>query len=189
MTAPSIRRRPILAGGLLLGAILAGIGLTWVLLRALPQEDQACANCSSFIFRILESHAKTHEGWFPRGGRDEWDSLSRAIEEPDQVHFFTSHALQPSAGEYWAKTRSLSDEVSCYRYNEGLRLDDSVGLILMYYEKAGHWECMNHYMPDLGRVCLRLRLHGSHWEYLGEEEFRQAQELTEQVLRDRRSPR
>ncbi len=171
-------------GGLLLGAILAGIGFTWFVRRALPQEDQACANCSSFIFRILETHAKAHDGWFPRGGKDEWDSLAQAIQDPIEVHFFTSHDLQPSAEEHWAKTRSLSDEVCCYRYNEGLRLDDPGELILMYYEKAGHWECMNHFMPELGRLCLRVR--EKYWEYLGEEEFRRVQDLTEKVLRERR---
>lgn len=183
--AVALRRRPVLAVFLGLGVTLGGHVAFHVARQRLVGDHQLCANCSSFIHRGLERYAKKHDGWFPRGGRDEWDSLAGAIEEEHEVHFFTSHALAASAVEHWTRTKSLSGEVSCYRYNEGLRTDDPEGLVLMYYESAGHWECSHHPMPDLGRSCLLLP--GRHWEYLGEEVFQAAQRKTEEFLEGRRA--
>ena len=155
--------------------------LVWRRLHYNPYAS--CANCRSFIHWYLLDYAEKHDGWFPRGGKTPLDSLGQCITKPMDTHFLTSHALQKEAMEYWEKHRSLSEDVSCYRYNEGLRLDSSSDLIVMYYYKPTRWECNIHKMKYVGRPVL----FGFHyWKFLSEEEFQQRQRETLDFIRTRK---
>jgi hypothetical protein len=84
---------------------------------------------------------------------------------------------------HWEKHRTLSEEVPCYRYNEGLRLDNSSDLIVMYYYKPTRWECNIHKMKYEGRPVM----FGFHnWKFLPEEEFQQRQRETLDFIRTRK---
>jgi len=143
----------------------------------------SCANCRSFVHWYLRDYAEEHDGWFPRGGKTPLDSLAQCITEPSETHFFTSHALQKKAMQYWEKRRSLSEDVSCYRYNEGLRVDSPSNLIVMYYYKPTRWECNIHKMKYVGRPVMLGLL---YWEFLSEEEFQQRQRETLDFVRIRK---
>ena len=150
------------------------------------RENQSCANCRSFISQFLQSYAEAHEGWFPRGGRDEFDSLSKAIADEHEVHFFTSHAQAGAARKHWNQTGRLSGETCCYRYNEGLRADDPAGLVVMYYRTPGTWECSHHPTDKVGRVCLLQSLTFGSWEFLRESDFQKRLEWTARFVQERR---
>ena len=113
---------------------------------------------------------------------------ARAITSENEVHFFTSHALRNDAYQYWIREQSLNADVCCYRYNEGLRIDDRSELIVMYFHEAGHWECSHHYESELGRACL-VHLKGSpgEWRFLPEEEFQKLQAKTLRIIEARKS--
>jgi len=143
----------------------------------------SCANCRSFVKYYLLDYAQEHDGWFPRGGKTPLDSLGQCITKPMDTHFFTSHALQKKAMEYWERHRSLSEDVSCYRYNEGLRLDNSDDLIVMYYYKRTRWECNIHKMKYVGRPVL---FGFTYWKFISEEEFQQRRRETLDFIRTRK---
>jgi hypothetical protein len=145
------------------------------------RESQSCANCRSFIAQFLTTYAQAQDGWLPRGGRDALDSLAKVITDESEVHFFTSHAQTAVARSYWLRTRSLSADVCCYRYNEGLRIGDPAGLIVLYYESPGLWECNHHPTTQMGRACLLhpgRYMEFDQWEFLPEKEFQALQAKT-----------
>jgi hypothetical protein len=169
-------------------ALLAAAPPLYRCLRPLSEgEHQSCANCRSFMSRLLYEYAEQHGGEFPRGGRNEWESMAKAIGGPDQVHFLTCHALQPKARAYWLAHGTLCDEVCCYGYNEGVRLSDPAGLVLAYFESPGYWECSHHRGNVLGRACLVHRGAGwGWWDFLAEDEFQEAQQRTREHVGRRR---
>ncbi|MBI3096849.1 MAG: hypothetical protein HYY93_01185 [Planctomycetes bacterium] len=170
------------------------IGVAWGLRFSADHTilgEQSCFNCRNFTHFAFDQYASSHEGWYPRGGRDEWDSLARAFENEHDVHFFTSHVLARAAEAHWQSTRSLTEDLCCYRYNEGLREDDPAGLILMYYASAGDWECCCKRAGRRGRVCWRVNGSGTEWrwQFLNEDEFQRVQAQTLSYLAGRRTVR
>lgn len=130
----------------------------------------SCANCRSFIWHHLRTYAEANDGWFPRGGSNTIDSLSKCVADVGDVHFFTSHALMPQLRAYWSKHGTFSPDLCCYRYVEGLRADDPPGLIILYFEAPTKWECKSHKDKVVGRpVSLTPPAHS--WEFLPEEDF------------------
>ena len=143
----------------------------------------SCANCRSFVKYYLQDYAEEHDGWFPRGGKTPLDSLGRCVTKAMDTFFFTSHALQKEAIAYWERHHTLSEEVSCYRYNEGLRLDDPCDLIVMYYYKPTRWRHSYQKTNHMGRPVL---LGFDYWTFLPEEEFQRRQRQTLDVIRTRK---
>ncbi len=150
-------------------------------------QRASCANCRTFVRFQLEEYANKHGGWYPRGGKNPLDSLSKCIPDFREVHLFTSHALSRKAQNYWKATRSLSEEVCCYRYNEGLRDDDPDDLVVMYYYKPTRWECREHKTDSLGRPVMRLPILAFGWRFLPEDEFQREQAKTVEYLRKRKA--
>jgi len=164
-----------------IAAVVAGLPLILLLICGHGARDyQSCANCRSQIRAPFRDYAEAHDGWLPGGGKDEWDSLAKCVQNGGDAGCFTSHALRGKASRYWEKTGSLCDEVCCYRYNEGLRADDPDGLIVMYYESPTHWECSSHHMDELGRPCMLTQglVRDWSWEWLPEEKFQAEQART-----------
>ncbi len=149
------------------------------------REDQSCAECRDWLPVALGRWAMSHDGWFPRGGRDQWDSLAKLVTDGDLAEAFTSHALAEKARRTWEETGSLTDEVSCYGYNEGLRVDDPGELIVCAYETPGKWECSVHVMKEEGRTCLVLSGRVLEWRFVEEASFGQLQRRTRDLLRRR----
>jgi len=182
MSAESRSQRPRWPLRSLTAAILiaAGVPLTCLYWRSRAADAESCANCRSFIRGALAEYGAAHGGWFPAGGKDEWDSMAKCVVDEGMVHLFTSHALARRAEAHWRANRSLSEEVCCYRYNEGLRDDDPPNLVLVYFGTPTRWECSSHYVGKLGRPCL---LTGAlTWEWKDEEELQKLQAQTRASL-------
>lgn len=163
--------------------VVAGLGFGgWVLYRRSQHNPAAsCANCRSFIDSAMEQRfMETKDDWYPRGGKTPADSLVVLMKWLKDPHHFTSHALSPQLGEYYAKQGTLTYEFMCYRYNEGLRRDDPYDLILMYYFEPTRWECHSHKMAFVGRPVMQI---GGPWDFIPEDEFQRRQKTTEQFLK------
>jgi len=165
-------------------SVIAAV-IVWVANRATDRNWAAsCANCKSFVWVLLEDYAKAHEGWYPRGERSPMDSLAKCVTTENDVHFFTSHKLQPKLLRYWRKNRTFHADYTCYRYVEGLRNDDPDGLVLLYYREPTLWECKSHKMQEFGRpVALHPPDHS--WDFLSEEKFQKRLNDTHDYLRER----
>jgi len=150
-------------------------------------QHASCANCRTFMGFHLEEYADKHGGWYPRGGKNPLDSLAKCIPDFREVHLFTSHVLSRKAQDYWKATRSLSEEVCCYRYNEGLRDDDPYGLVVMYYYKPTRWLSWERKMDYLGRPVMRLPILAFGWRFLPEDDFQREQAKTVEYLRERKA--
>jgi len=163
--------------------IVAGVPLFCLLWRQWVNEAQSCANCRSFMRNALRAYSADHGGWFPFGGKDEWDSLAKCIGD-NPVHVFTSHELAQKAEAHWKATGTLSEEVCCYRYNEGLRDDDPTDMVIAYCGRPTRWECREHYVGKLGRPCLMTT---GIWEWKSELEFQELLARTHTFLAERRA--
>lgn len=147
----------------------------------------SCSNCRRQASAVLDEYALRHDGWYPRGAGNPMGSLALAIADaarPEhEVGFFTSHALTTRAQAYYARHKAFHEDYSCYRYNEGLRGDDSGSLIILYYFEPTRWECENprHRADEVGRNILA----GGSWEFVPEAEFQRRQAATLAFLESR----
>lgn len=182
--------------GLVCVVVGACVAAPLLLLPRRPSEDPSapCGNCSIQLRMMLETWAEEHDGWYPGEhafGREDWtpwrssepvlaaDSMrclseSLPIAEGD-AHLFTSHALEAQAEAHVREHGVLSDRVSCWRYNPGLRLFDR-GLILLHSATPTDrpWRFGPH-APQPGRTVL---LTGGEWAFLAEAEFQREQART-----------
>ena len=179
-----MRKRITIALVLLVVLGAAGIGGVFLYVRLTQHPAASCPNCRSFIYYSLEEYAQQHEGWYPRGGKDPLDSLSKCVTDEANVHVFTSHALSSDHVAYWRQQRSFSPEFCCYRYNEGLREDDPGGLILLYYFEPTRWQGHSSKMSEIGRPVSRVPPMHS-WEWMPEAEFQEWQRKTQEYLKTR----
>jgi len=134
---------------------------------------------------MLELYTEEHDGWYPRGGATPLDSLVAAItsgQGGETVHLVTSHALAPRAEACYRETGRLTPDLSCYRYNPGLRADDPPGLVVVYYAWPTRWASRFRRVDEVGRAAL---LHRQRWTFLSEEDFAAAQERTRAALTGR----
>jgi len=147
-------------------------------------DAASCANCRKQFMMAMFLYAGANDGWYPAGGTNEWDSLAKCIPAYAIARVTTSHKLAPAAMRCWSSNQTLTAEVCCYHYNEGLRRDDPNDLILMYYKEPTLWECNQHRMKELGRPVLS----DSTWEFLPEAEFQRRQSNTVAFLAVRDVP-
>ena len=180
--------------GITLALLLLG-GLALFLWNLDPEQREqrfgnqqaSCANCRLQVSGVLEIYAfETKGGWYPHGGKTPADSLAKMIVPTNYLRspgVFTSHALAGKLGKFYAQHQTLTYELMCYRYNEGLRGDDPQNLILMYYFKPTRWECSEHKMDLVGRPVLSAG-RGS-WDFIPEPEFQTRQKATEEFLKKR----
>jgi hypothetical protein len=142
-----------------------------------------CWNASSFLRHAMEDYATEHDGWFPKGGSAPLDSLVVLTNYwRVSVYDLTSHALGGALNGYYQKYHIISPELSCYRYNEGLRIEDSGDLIVMYYYKPTRWSDHNCKGNVLGRQVLSPRM---EWSFIPDAEFQVRQKKTEALLQKR----
>jgi hypothetical protein len=152
----------------------------------------SCANCRQFMCGLVDDYAAAHDGWYPAGGTNALDSLSRCVHQVGDVHYFTSHAQAGRLQAYWQKRKTFAPDLCCYRYVEGMRTNDPAGLVLLYYWQPTRWECTSHKQPKLGRpVCFNSQFGRSwlSWEFLVEDEFQKRLAHTLAYLRERVSGR
>lgn len=146
--------------------------------------EASCANCRRFIQWNFMDYAEQNDGWLPRNGNTPLDSLAKCIKEEKDVHLFTSHTWARDLKAYWQKHGTLSPEFTCYRYNEGLREDDSAHLIVLYYYKPTRWGSWEHKMKEIGRPVM---FNDNSWHFLSEDEFQERQRETQRFILRRAS--
>jgi hypothetical protein len=125
----------------------------------------------------------TGDTWLPRGGKTPADSLAQICSDQYLAKCFTSHALSGKLYEYYKKHGTLTYDLMCYRYNEGLRTDDPQELIVFYYFKPTRWSSWERKEAFVGRPVMTLAVTGA-WEFIPEEEFQRRQKQTENYLRN-----
>ena len=158
---------------LLLPATLYSAILTFEMNRSV----EPCTGCSSFAARAFSRYSENHDGWYPRGGKDEWDSLAIMARDEEcmvTIDHFTNHYLSGRATALWESTGTFDRSVSCFRYNEGLRSSDPDDLILLYQEWPG---------KNGNRMVFHPR--DPFPGHLPEAAFRQALEKTRTYLKER----
>jgi len=132
----------------------------------------------------MHLYAGEHDGWFPSGGSNEWDSLAKVIDGPIMARCATSHELAKSAVEFWSSNKTLSADVCCYHYNEGLRRGDDQDLVLMYYEAPTRWANHSWRTDVIGRPIYSP---GGFRTFVPEAEFQRLQSNTVQFLAARKA--
>ena len=129
--------------------------------------------------RVLKHYVGAHGGaYFPNGGADSYDSLSKAIVTKSDLHWFTSEKLLPAASAYFDAHHSLSEEVMCYHYNEGLAAFDPDDLIIMY-DKSEPAAAYGRWVKTLADWDYRSE------RYLNEKDFALLQDRTVKFLERR----
>ena len=166
---------------LVLGALGYGGYRRW---QARDRLEESCANCRSFVRFYLSDYAEAHDGWYPRGAATPLDSLAQCVKTELDIHHFTSHALSEQLKAYWRQHKTFSPELTCYRYNEGLRSDDPSNLIALYFHRPTRFECTSpkHEQPHLGRPVMCI---DSSWTFLPEAEYQKRQAETLAFLEQR----
>lgn len=167
---------------LVIGVLLCTAGLM-AYKRSKYNAASSCANCRTQLGMSMRMYASDHGNWYPRGGTDEWDSLARCIASPEAARASTSHALGGAAARFWTTNHTLSAHVCCYRYNEGLRAEDPVEMVLLYYKEPTRWASNMARLDKLGRPVMDP---SGHWEFLNEPEFQRRHAQTIQFLAARR---
>lgn len=158
-------------------AVFIAVLIGYFISASKPDPDRSCPNCSSFTRYYLDDYADEHDGYFPKGGKTPLDSLAQCIKEEKEVHFFTSHLRTMKCIDYWKKHKSLNEDVTVYRYNEGLNEADPGNLVIMYYYKDSKT------YKGIGRFVLRN--YNSKFRFMTTEEFQQAQKETVDFLKKR----
>lgn len=155
--------------------------------QARDRLEESCANCRKFVRLLFREYSETHDGWFPHGGVTPLDSLAQCVQAEHEVHHFTSHALSKSLIAFWKEHHTFSPELTCYRYNEGIRADDENArpeLIILYFHRPTFFECKSpvHKQSQLGRPVM---LTANDWTFLPEAEFQKQQAATLAFLEQR----
>jgi hypothetical protein len=172
-------------------ALLVG-GLLFWLYNADPErrlscfrnQQASCINCRHQIVSVLDQHIySTGDRWLPRGGKTPADSLAQLCSDPRLASCFTSHALSGKLYEYFEKHGTLTYDLMCYRYNEGLRTDDPQALIVFYYFRPTRWSSWGQKEGFVGRPVMTLDITPA-WDFIPEAEFQRRQKQTEDYLRE-----
>jgi hypothetical protein len=179
----------VLCATLLLVTGAAGFGAYTYFFR--HNLAASCSNCRRFASAYLDEYALKHGGWYPKGAGSPMHSLALTIADiPEKdkmfsVHFFTSHALEKQALDYYEQYKTFHENYSCYRYNEGLNATDRE-MILLYYFEPTRWECSDprHRAKFIGRNVLT----GGMWDFIPEAEFQRRQAATLTLLASREKP-
>ena len=140
-----------------------------------------CANCRRFLLGVVEVYAREHDGWYPRGEKTPYESLSLAIKDENDVGLFASHAMRDKLVDSWRKNKRLAAELCCYGYVEGLKVNAPSNLLLFYTKEPSYWECYMHKKKVLGRAVGTNS--GGHWDFCPEEEFQRFLQRTQEYLR------
>lgn len=147
-------------------------------------ERACCLNCRHQFVNALSVHlGETGDKWLPRGGNTPADSLAQLCSDRHLARCFTSHTLSGKLYEYYEKHGTLTYDLMCYRYNEGLRTDDPQELVVFYYFKPTRWSSWGRKEAFVGRPVMTLAI-TPVWEFIPEEEFQRRQEATKKYLRD-----
>jgi hypothetical protein len=135
----------------------------------------------------VEIYASQHGGRLPEGGSTSLNSLV-ALERMGTITASdfagSGRKQQLRMMEVFAREQGFPPELCCYRYNEGLSLEEGQReLVVLYFYKPTRWFAATIKMPLLGRPVLvlegRRRL---CWRFVQECEFQQMQQRTEEYL-------
>ena len=143
--------------------------------------------CSHFVMTYwFKGFADLNEGWFPKGKATPFDSLAelkRANPNRFPCSHFANHAgMGGLLIKTWQKKETFTENSTCYRYNEGLRIDDPRGLIVLYYFKPSYWQYDSFKGEASGRSLFYID--SSHIDFLPESEFQKRQEATLKFIKD-----
>ena len=175
--------------------------------ECLGNSEALCADCSASIGKALKRYLEENdETWLPQEGIIPADSLGVLIryiggEESNRqpsshpctyyerndsltpgASTFACHRLAPDLHAYFRKHGTLTDDLMCFRYNEGLSSDDPKDLIVLYYHKPTHWQDSRTKRGFLGRAVMTLDL-SPFVEFLPEDEFQRRQRATLEYIR------
>lgn len=172
-------------------ALLIGGGLFWLYnlnperrLGCFRNQFASCINCRHQFVSALDQHLyKSGDKWLPRGGRTPADSLAQLCSDARLASCFTSHALSGALTQYYEKHGTLTYDLMCYRYNEGLRSDDPRDLIVFYYFRPTRWSSWGRKERFVGRPVMTLDITPA-WQFISEAEFQRRQKQTEYYLRE-----
>ena len=130
-------------------------------------------------------YTNEYEEYFPAGKATPLESLSLIFDPKGEdvalAICMASHANQPKLGTYYEKHQKIPEDLTCYRYNEGLTEAAPYNAVLMYYYKPIKWE--NWYTPSNKEGRLMLFVDG-HMKFHPEEEFQKMQKATLDWIRE-----
>lgn len=177
---------------IVLTALLIGGGLFWLYnlnperrFGCFSNQHASCLNCRhQFVMALRQHLSSTGDKWLPRGGKTPADSLAQFYSDQYLAKCFTSHALSGKLYEYYKKHGTLTYDFMCYRYNEGLSIDDPQELIVFYFHKPTRWSSWGRKEGFLGRPVMTLDISPA-WEFLPEQEFQKRQAATLEYMRER----
>jgi hypothetical protein len=165
--------------------ILVILGIAFVIWNHDPERDDAsCDNCRSQISGMLGIYAEMHNKYYPIGDGNPLDVLVSKLElsKYGDVGWLASHNRWRELNDHWNKYHTVSEDISCYRYNQGLRTDDPGEMIIMYYFKPTRLDCESHIVNFTGRPILDIKC--KYWSFITEGEFQERQQLTVKYIRD-----
>lgn len=171
--------------------------MPWQFVPSQDAREATCANCRTFMAPLFLDYAKKHDGWYPCGGTDPWDSLGRAAatvpfgDASSTINGMSSHWTRSRIWNYFYQHGSLCAEVCAFAYNEGVRSSDPDELLVLYSKRSTDWECSHHPNLGPGRVCVTKGDVASgitHGQFLDEAEFQKLQGSTLAVIARRTPP-
>lgn len=151
--------------------------------RCFANQQAPCSNCQSFLVSALEQFAMDHDNCLPSGGSSPLNSLLQVTNYlGGRLHFFTSHGLAGRLQTSFDENGTLNPEFCCFRYNEGLSLDDrNTNLIVLYYYKPTRWYAWDSKWGYVGRRVADTSL-SPGWDFVSEDEFQRRQAFTRDYI-------
>ena len=142
-------------------------------------NEAACVNCFSQIGLALHIYSNEYDGHFPAGGKTPIESLNLLFDfnkqETGLASCMASHAHHSELYLYYKKHKKISEELCCYRYNEGLTENAPVDSVLMYYYKPTYWATWDFPTKEKGRMLLFI---DGHTKFYKEADFKKMQKAT-----------
>jgi hypothetical protein len=183
-----VRKKRIIVSAFVVVGLVAGF--VWVWNRdperrwgCFSNKEAFCYNCSSFLNRAIRFYADDHDGWYPQGSATPLDSLVTLVEGYDlRIEQMTCHAFASDLQRYFKEHHGISPEFCCYRYNQGLRMEDPDDLIVLYYFKPTFWKSHSQKGRQLGRQVLTADW---GWKFIPEAAFQERQRKTDAFLQER----
>lgn len=168
---------------ILLAVVIAYLFLGTNILPPYRNNEAGCKNCLKQIGLALRYYSNENKEYFPAGKETPQKSLNLLFssEGGNLASCMAAHSHQPELGKYYEKHRKVPENLSCYRYNEGLAESAPYDGVLLYYYKPIKWE--NWYTPskDKGRLVLFV---DGHMKFLTEPEFQKKQKATLEWIKE-----
>lgn len=148
-------------------------------------DEATCIGCFTHIGLALRMYSNEHYE-YPAGRKTPMESLNIIFGDGEQPVFaanMASHDQRAEFTEYYQQHRKIPENLSIYRYNEGLTEDAPIESILLYYYKPTKWASRGRSKSELGRTVLLL---DGSFPFYPEAKFQQMQKVTLKWIEHRR---